>query len=61
MNAASLQIQETFSRGQTEPDVCENCLDEVKTLQNMVDFLLALLKKNKIPIPDEPYGQKQHG
>ena len=29
------------------------------TLQNEIDFLRTLLMKNKIPIPDGLYGQKQ--
>ena len=61
MNTTGLNNLETFSRGQTEPDFCEKCLAEVKTLQNKVDFLVTLLRKNKIPIPDRPYDQKQHG
>ena len=46
---------------QSDQDVCEACLEEVNSMQEEIDFLRALLRKNKITIPDGPYGQKQHG
>ena len=61
MHANGLHISETFSREQTESDVCEACLDELNTLQEEIDFYRSLLRKNKITIPDGPYDQKQNG
>ena len=60
MDAADKESQETFSREQTESEICENYLAKVNDLQNEVDFLINLLRKYKIPIPVS-YGQKQHG
>ena len=61
MDKAGKDFLEAFGKEQTESDDCENYLAEVNDLQNKVDFLITLLRKNKIPIPDGPFGLKHHG
>ena len=58
MDKAGTDFLEAFGKEQTESDDCENYLAEVNYLKNEVDFLRTQLRKNKIPIPDGPYGQK---
>ena len=55
-----LQAMHATSSDMTESDVCKAC-KKVNALQEEIDFLRTLLSKKKIPIPNGPYGQKQHG
>ena len=58
MKATSLTIRETFGRIQNELDERETFLDKINGLQNENDCFRALLRKNKIAIPDIPGHQK---
>ena len=55
-----LQAMNATSSDMAESDVCEAC-EKVNAMQEEIDFLRTLLRKKKIPIPNGPYGQKQHG
>ena len=59
MKAINSTVRETSDWMQDESDVCETCLDQINGLQNENDCYRALLRKNKIVIPEIPGRQKQ--
>ena len=59
MNAAGSNNLQTFGM-QTGLVFCEACSAKVNTLEDEIDFLRNLLRKNRIPIPNVTYGKMQH-
>ena len=57
MKATNSTIPETFGKMQDELDERETFLDRINGLQKENDCFRALLRKNKIVIPDIPGRQ----